>query len=91
MDRASFDRALERTAEPYPVMDRLTGEEERLSQADFNDLCRVHLFDWLEQVQRLGEWDYRRAAYRRLAERLGAEARQAYDKVFAAEASAKKT
>jgi len=34
-------------------------------------LCRVHLFDWLEQVprSRLG-WGYRRAAYRQMAERL---------------------
>lgn len=85
MDRASFDRALERTAEPYPVRDRLTGKEEQMSLADFDDLCRVHLFDYLEQAERLGEWDYRRAAYRRMALRLGPGAVQAYDKVFAAE------
>jgi hypothetical protein len=85
MDRASFDRALERGEGPYPVIDRLTGEEVALARADFDDLCRVHLYDWLEQVPRSREWDYRRAAYRRMAERLGAEVTAAYDRVFAAE------
>src|SRR5437868_2498236 len=74
MDRASFDRAAEWPEAPYPLTDRLTGEEVRLTAADFDDLCRVHLYDWLEQVPRSRQWDYRRAAYRRLAARLGAAA-----------------
>jgi hypothetical protein len=85
MDRASFDRALEKGREPYPILDRLTGQEVRLSADDFNDLCRVHLFDWLEQVPRSQEWDYRRAAYRRMADRLGKSAAEAYEIVFAQE------
>jgi hypothetical protein len=84
MGRASFDRALEQTGEPYRIVDRLTGEEIALSSGDFDDLCRVHLYDWLEQVPRSKEWDYRRAAYRRMAARLGGAAQQAYDRVFAA-------
>src|SRR5262249_59273689 len=48
VDRSSLDRALERGAEPYAITDRLTGAEVPLSRADFDDLCRVHLFDWLE-------------------------------------------
>jgi hypothetical protein len=89
MDRASLDRALERDGEPYPVVDRLTGAVVELSRADFDDLCRVHLFDWLEQVprSRFG-WGYRRTAYRRMADRLGGRARQAYERVFAQELSA---
>ena len=71
MDRASFDRALDQAVEPYRIIDRITGDEVPLSQHDFDDLCRVHLFDWLEQVPRSQEWDYRRAAYRKMAERLG--------------------
>src|SRR5947209_2232811 len=47
MDRASFDRALDREAEPYPILDRIAGEEVPLPRRDFDDLCRVHLFDWL--------------------------------------------
>ncbi len=85
MDRASFDRALDSSAGPYRIMDRLTEGKIGLTQEDFEDLCRVHLYDWLEQVPRSKDWDYRRAAYRRMADRLGEAAQQAYDKVFAAE------
>jgi hypothetical protein len=87
MDRPSFDRLVGQAAAPFPVTDRLTGAEEPLNRQDYDDLCRVHLFDWLEQVPRSREWDYRRAAYRGMAERLGAAAVAAYDRVFAAEAA----
>jgi hypothetical protein len=87
MDRASFDQELARTVEPYRVRDRITGEDVRLSREDFDDLCRVHLFDWLEQVPRSQEWDYRRAAYRNMAERLGGAAVEGYERIFANEAS----
>jgi hypothetical protein len=84
-DRASFDRAVERGGEPYRFTDRLTGEEVMLSAADFDDLCRIHLYDWLEQVPRSQRgWDYRRQAYRNIARRLGGVAEKSYDEVFAA-------
>jgi hypothetical protein len=87
MDRATLDAALERSDGPYRITDRLTGEEVALSRVDFDDLCRVHLYDWLEQVPRSRHgWGYRRAAYRRMAERLGATA--VYDRVFANEPAA---
>jgi len=85
MDRASFDRALLQLAEPYPMIDRITGEEIELGQRDFDDLCRVHLFDWLEQVPRSQEWDYRQSAYRTMAERLGRRARHECERIFAQE------
>jgi hypothetical protein len=85
MNRASFDRALEQPEGPYRIVDRLTGEEVQLSRADFDDLCRVHLYDWLEQAPRSQKWDYRREAYRRMAERLGKGAISAYDAVFSQE------
>ena len=86
MDRASFDRVLEQESEPYRIRDRLTGAEVALSRQDFDDLCRVHLFDWLEQVPRSDfGWGYRRAAYRRMAERAGETARHTYERVFAQE------
>jgi hypothetical protein len=87
MDRASFDRALEGDTEPYRFIDRITGADVELSQRDFDDLCRVHLYDWLEQAARSQKWDYRRAAYRRMAERLGPPATAAYARVFALEKS----
>jgi hypothetical protein len=86
MDRASLDRGLDQEDGPYPIRIRRTGETVALARGDFDDLCRVHLYDWLEQVPRtqLG-WGYRRAAYRRMAERLGPVAQQAYERVFAQE------
>ena len=82
MNRASFDRALEEGVEPYKIINRITSEEIELSKADFDDLCRVHLFDWLEQVPRSREWDYRRAGYRKMAERLGGAAEASYERIF---------
>jgi hypothetical protein len=86
MDRATFDLAVEGSSGPYVIRDRLTGEELTLSEREFDDLCRVHLYDWLEQVPRseLG-WDYRRSAFRRMAGRLGPVALAAYDRTFAGE------
>jgi hypothetical protein len=89
MDRASFDRVLDQAGELYRIVDRITAEEVALSRRDFDDLCRVHLFDWLEQVPRSQEWGYRRAAYRRMAQRLGEQAEAAYDRVFAQETTSK--
>lgn len=86
LDRPSFDAALDGDGERSTVTDRLTGEPIHLDRADFDDLCRVHLYDWLEQVPRSRHgWGYRRAAYRHMAERLGPAACAAYDRVFAAE------
>jgi hypothetical protein len=85
MNRASLDRALEQGAEPYRIIDRITSEEVELCKADFDDLCRVHLFDWLEQVPRSREWDYRRAAYQSMAKRLAEPAKEVYERIFAQE------
>ena len=87
MDRAAFDEAL--TSGSCRYRDRITGEETTLSRADFDDLCRVHLYDWLEQVprSRLG-WGYRRDAYRAMARRSGPVAEAAYARVFGQEPQA---
>lgn len=83
MDRATFDAAVARWEEPFLVTDRLTGAPIELSSPDFTELCRIHLCDWLEQVPRSQEWNYRRESYRRMADRLGGVAREAYEQVFA--------
>lgn len=85
MDRDSFDAVVDSAEEIVRFRDRLTGAEVRLERVDFDDLCRVHLYDWLEQVPRCERWDYRRSAYRRMAERIGPEALTIYDEVFAQE------
>jgi hypothetical protein len=83
MDRALFDRNLDQAQGPYCFVDRITGQTVQLDEADFNDLCRVHLFDLLEQVPRSKCWGYRRDAYHKMAQRLGGPALEAYDEVFA--------
>jgi len=91
MDRASLDQSLEKSGEPYRIVIRETGEEVWLNRDEFDDLCRVHLYDWLEQVPRSRYgWGYRREAYRRMADRLGSKAQAAYDRVFAAEPAGEK-
>ena len=87
MDRASFDQAAIGDGETYHFVDRITGEPVELPRADFDDLCRVHLYDWLEQAPRSRYgWGYRRPGYRRLAERVNAL--PAYERVFAGEPTA---
>lgn len=90
MDRSTFDREVKQTADRYTFLDRLTGEKVSLAREDFDDLCRIHLYDWLEQVPRSQEWDYRREAYQGMAARLGDAAQKAYNRVFAAEITAVK-
>jgi hypothetical protein len=80
--RASLDRILHQAADPYQIIDRITGEVVPLAQHDFDDLCRVHLFDWLEQVPRSQDWDYRRSAYRRMAERLGKPVQEYCERLY---------
>jgi hypothetical protein len=85
MDRASFDKLLDQPTGPYRFIDRITGGTLELDKDDYDDLCRVHLYDFLEQVPRSQWWDYRRLSYRKISERLGGIALTAYDRVFAAE------
>ncbi len=86
MDRGTFDLAAEGRGETYHFRDRITGEPVDLPRADFDDLCRVHLYDWLEQVSRSSYgWGYRRAAYRCMADRLGDKPLAAYERTFATE------
>ena len=82
MDRSTFDALLDSDG-PYHIRNRETEETIELSRADYDDLVRVHLCDWLEQVARSNHWDYRRDAFRRMAQRLGGVAQESYDRVFA--------
>ena len=88
MDRASLDAQIQKLEGPYPITHRITGEQFVLSKSEYEDLIRLHLCDWLEQVPRAQLWDYRRDAYRQMAERLGGVALTSYDRVFAQEAKA---
>lgn len=85
MDRGSLDGLLAQEAEPFLLRNRESGEAMTLTRRELDDLYCVHLFDWLEQAprSRFG-WDYRRQAYRQMAERLGGPAVQKFDQVYAA-------
>ena len=83
MVRDTFDAAVEQHGAPYVLQDRLTGDSIEMSEQDFNDLVTIHLCDWLEQVARWGNWDYRRDAFERMAQRLGGIAEERFAEVFA--------
>jgi hypothetical protein len=89
MDRPVFDANFTQpggaAVGPFRWRDRVTGETAILSRQDFDDLARIHVCDWLEQVPRSKKWDYRRQAYREMAHWLGGVAQSAYDRVFAVE------
>lgn len=87
MDRSTFDAAVSQALAgelDLNVADREGNPPISVSVDELRDLATVHLFDWLEQVERseLG-WDYRRGAYREMAALVGAEA--LYADVFARE------
>ena len=84
MDRSTFDALLESDG-PHRLRNRETGETIELSREDYDDLVRLHLCDWLEQVERSGRWAMRRDAYRNMAKRLGGVALESYDRVYARE------
>ena len=83
MVRDTFDDAVEQHGAPYVLQDRLTGDSIEMNEQDFNDLVTIHLCDWLEQVARWGQWDYRRDAFERMAQRLGGIAEERFAEVFA--------
>jgi hypothetical protein len=84
MQRDSFDAIISQEQEPYVIKDRLTGGVIEMDKEEFDRLCTLHLCDWLEQVARWENWDYRRAAFTALATRLGGIAQEEFDRVFAA-------
>ncbi len=91
MDRASFDHAvsaaLEGESEPakLTISDR-DGVQISVDANDLRDLATVHLFDWLEQVERSEfGWGYRRQAYQEMAALSGPAAEALYADIFSRE------
>ena len=81
--RASIEPNLDSEEGPFVIEDRIAGKEVELTREDFDDLVRVHLCDWLEQVPRSEEWTYRRDAYGQMADWLGGAALEAFATVYA--------
>jgi len=86
MNRDSFDGLLAGSRGPRTIIDRMTGASIKMTQREFDDLCLVHLCDWLEQAPRSQNWEYRPVAYQQIAERLGGVALDSYRKVYAKQA-----
>ncbi len=87
MDRTVFDSTVANADGPNHFRDRCTEEESELPDDEFHDLCTIHVCDWLEQVERSQNWDYRRQGYYDAARILGGIAAESYDRVFAHEAT----
>ena len=91
MDRATFDAAIAAALageRNLAISDRDGNPPIELSIGQLRDLAAVHLFDWLEQVERSEfGWGYRRAAYREMAQLLGSEVEALFDEVFSREPS----
>jgi hypothetical protein len=85
MERTSWDAIFIEGSEARDVRNRETDECYRLSEQDFEALATLQVCDWLEQVPRSAEWDYRRDGYRAMAIHLGGIALEEYDRVFALE------
>ena len=92
MDRASFDAAIVAALEgdsALAIGDREGNPPIAVTLEQLRDLATVHLFDWLEQVERSEfGWGYRRDAYRNMAQLVGPDAQALYAEVFAREPAA---
>lgn len=82
MLRTTCYEQVDRIQDQYPIEDRLTGETMALTQQEYEDLIRLHLCDFLEQVERDGTWDYEPEVIRKMGERLGGIAHQTYESVY---------
>ncbi|MBS12821.1 MAG: hypothetical protein CME19_14595 [Gemmatimonadetes bacterium] len=71
----------------YSITHREAGEQMEMDRKTYDDLCTLHLCDWLEQVERSGMWDFNREEFHNLGTRLGGIAEASYDTVFAREPS----
>lgn len=84
MDRSTFYTQVDDESDgPYRIRNRETGEMMEMTRPDFDELVRVHLCDWLEQVERSAHWDYEPTVWKRMAHRLGGVALENYERVFA--------
>jgi len=87
MDRTTYDKliASDGKADPLVIGDRLMDTTIQISSRDFEDLRTIQICDWLEQVGRSKDWDYRRESYRTMALQIGGIAEESYQRVFALE------
>ena len=76
--REPFDQAVLEGSTDYVVHNRETGEQYQLTPQQWKDLIFLHLCDWMEQIERLHWWDYRREAWEAMSDYLGGVAKERY-------------
>ena len=64
MERTGWDAIFIEASAVREVRNRETDECYPLNEQDFEALATLQVCDWLEQVPRSAEWDYRRDGYR---------------------------
>ncbi|MDP6053288.1 MAG: hypothetical protein QF879_13160, partial [Candidatus Latescibacteria bacterium] len=82
---ASFYNQVGAYQDNFQIKDRLTGGYIGLTGKAFEDLIRLHLCDFLEQVERDEGWLYERDTMKKMSARLGGIALETYRSVFARE------
>ena len=85
MNRASFYGQVKNDQDDYQIKDRITGGTIDLTARAFEDLIRLHLCDFLEQVERDKGWQYERETMKAMSNRLGGIALDTYQSVFTRE------
>lgn len=81
MDRRSLDLAILSRRPSYRLRDRLTRSVCETTPAVFDDLLRVHLADWIEQVPHSTIGAYRRDTYAAIAQWLGGRPLESYNRL----------
>jgi len=79
IDHRSLDLAMLPNPPSFRLRDRLTRSVIELPRATFDDLLRVHLADWIEQVPHSAVGTYRRDTQARIAAWLGGAPLAAFD------------
>ena len=83
--REPFDQAILDGSTDYVVFNRESGEAYQLTEQQWKDLVFLHLCDWIEQIERLHWWDYRRDAWIAMSQYLGGVALQKYEETMSRE------
>ena len=84
-DRKLMDQRITEQTTSYQIVNRETAEIYTLQKPEWDDLITLHLCDWMEQLERMNWWDYRREAYAAMASYLGGVALENYERVLANE------
>ena len=81
LSRPSLDGSVAAGGPPQ-LVSRLDGTPIPITDEEYTDLVTLHLCDRLEQVERVGFWDWRRQAWEDMAQRLGGVAQESWSRIY---------